>query len=65
METQISLIRQYSELKELNSSIIHELILKLLKVDKHRVSGGKVQFVEIYYHIIGNLTGNGNGETIQ
>ena len=61
----ISLIRQYSDLKELNSCIINELITKILVGDKRRVNGEKVQSIEIHYRFIGNLTDNGNGETIQ
>ena len=61
----ISLIRQYSDLKELNSCIINELITKILVGDKRRVNGEKVQSIEIHYRFIGNLTDSGNGETIQ
>ena len=55
----ISLIRQYSDLKELNSCIINELITKILVGDKHRVNGEKVQSIEIHYRFIGNLTDDG------
>ncbi len=61
----IGLIRQYSDLKELNSCIINELITKILVGDKRRVNGEKVQSIEIHYRFIGNLTDSGNGETIQ
>ena len=61
----IGLIRQYSDLKELNSCIINELITKILVGDKCRVNGEKVQSIEIHYRFIGNLTDSGNGETIQ
>ena len=64
-EKWISLIRQYSDLKELNSCIINELITKILVGDKRRVNGEKVQSIEIHYRFIGNLTDSGNGETIQ
>ena len=55
----IGLIRQYSDLKELNSCIINELITKILVGDKHRVNGEKVQSIEIHYRFIGNLTDDG------
>ncbi len=58
-EKWISLIRQYSDLKELNSCIINELITKILVGDKHRVNGEKVQSIEIHYRFIGNLTDGG------
>ena len=61
----IGLIRQYSDLKELNSCIINELITKILVGDKCWVNGEKVQSIEIHYRFIGNLTDSGNGETIQ
>ena len=61
----IGLIRQYSDLKELNSCIINELITKILAGDKRRVNSEKVQCIEIHYRFIGNLTDSGNGETIQ
>ncbi len=61
----ISLIQQYSDLKEINSCIINELITKILVGDKRRVNGEKVQSIEIHYRFIGNLTDSGNGETIQ
>ena len=61
----IGLIRQYSDLKELNFCIINELITKILVGDKRRVNGEKVQCIEIHYRFIGNLTDSGNGETIQ
>ena len=37
-EKLISLLQQYSDLQELNSCIINELITKILVGDKHRVN---------------------------
>ena len=64
-EKWVSLIWQYSDLQELNSCIINELITKILVGDKHRVNGEKVQSIEIHYRFIGNLTDSGNGEKSQ
>jgi len=58
-EKWISLIRQYSDLQELNSCIINELITKILVGDKRKVNGEKVQSIEIHYRFIGNLTDGG------
>ena len=51
-ERGICLIRQYSDLQELNSCIINELITKILVSDKHRVNGEKVQSIVIHYRFM-------------
>lgn len=60
----VALIRQYSNLRELDAGIINELITKIYVGNKHRVNGEKVQSIEIHYRFIGSLSEGGSGETI-
>lgn len=61
-EKWIALIRQYSDLKELDANIINELITKIYVGDKRKVNGEKVQSIEIHYRFIGNLSENGKAK---
>jgi DNA invertase Pin-like site-specific DNA recombinase len=49
------IIDQYTDIKELDSEIINELIDKILVHHKEEIDGNTYQQVEIYYKFVGNL----------
>ena len=49
------IIDQYTDIKELDSEIINELIDKVLVHHKEEIDGNTYQQVEIYYKFVGNL----------
>lgn len=49
------IIDQYTDIKELDSEIINELIDKVLVHHKEEIDGDTYQQVEIYYKFVGNL----------
>jgi len=50
------IIDQYTDIKELDSEIINELIDKVLVHHKEEIDGNTYQQVEIYYKFVGNLS---------
>ncbi len=50
------IIDQYTDIKELDSEIINELIDKILVHHKEEIDGNTYQQVEIYYKFVGNLS---------
>ena len=50
-----NIIDQYTDIKELDSEIINELIDKILVHHKEEIDGNTYQQVEIYYKFVGNL----------
>ncbi|MBQ9898750.1 MAG: DUF4368 domain-containing protein, partial [Ruminococcus sp.] len=46
---------QYTDIKDLDSEIINELIDKILVHHKEEIDGNTYQQVEIYYKFVGNL----------
>lgn len=51
----LSIIRKYSNLKELDASILNEMIEKILIYDTEMVNGEKQQKIDIYYKFVGIL----------
>lgn len=51
-----NIIDQYTDIKELDSEIINELIDKILVHHKEEIDGNTYQQVEIYYKFVGNLS---------
>ena len=48
------LVRQYTEITELDSELIHTLIEKIVIYEREVIDGDNVQRVDIYYRFIGN-----------
>jgi DNA invertase Pin-like site-specific DNA recombinase len=55
IEKFLSIIRKYSNLKELDASILNEMIDKILIYDTEMVDGEKQQRIDIYYKFVGVL----------
>lgn len=51
----VTLVEKYTEVKELNSEILHELIEKIVVHQTELVDGQKVQQIDIYYRFIGQI----------
>ena len=51
----LSIIRKYTQLKELDASILNEMIEKILIYDTETVNGEKQQRMDIYYRFVGIL----------
>lgn len=49
----LSIIRKYANLKELDASILNEMIEKILIYDTVMVDGEKQQRIDIYYKFVG------------
>lgn len=52
----IALVEKYTEVKELNSEILHELIEKIAVHQAKQVDGQKIQQIYIYYRFIGQVS---------
>jgi hypothetical protein len=53
IEKFLSIIRKYSNLKELDASILNEMIDKILVYDAKEENGEKQQRIDIYYKFVG------------
>lgn len=51
----LSIIRKYANLKELDASILNEMIEKILIYDTEMVNGEKQQRIDIHYKFVGIL----------
>lgn len=51
----LSIIRKYTNLKELDASILNEMIDKILIYDTEMVDGEKQQRIDIHYKFVGIL----------
>jgi hypothetical protein len=49
----LSIIKKYKHLKELDASILNEMIEKILVYDAKEVNGEKQQRIDIYYKFVG------------
>ena len=51
----LQIVRKYSSIEELTPDILHEFIDKIVVHRREEVFGEKVQKIEIYYKIIGQV----------
>lgn len=55
VRTFISEIRQYATITELDETVLHRLISKILIGEVRKVDGQKVQEVKIVYNFVGEI----------
>ena len=55
VRTFISEIRQYATITELDETVLHRLISKILIGEVRKVGGQKVQEVKIVYNFVGEI----------
>ncbi|MBQ3528198.1 MAG: DUF4368 domain-containing protein [Clostridia bacterium] len=51
----IAIIEKYLDIKELNKTVLNELIDKIEVHEAEKIDGKRIQKVDIYYRFIGNL----------